>query len=94
VFFRAPDFAHAAAMLSSMVAAPAKAAPLLYLNDLIAIGLIVSAMLVAQWRLRDTSLEAVVTRTPAMVLAVAWSAMAVLILVSQGSDNAFIYFQF
>jgi uncharacterized membrane protein YgaE (UPF0421/DUF939 family) len=44
--------------------------------------------------LRATSLEAVVARTPAVALAAIWGVMAFLILASQGSDNAFIYFQF
>lgn len=94
VFFRAKDFGQAAQILSSMAVAPPKAAPLLYLNDILAVGLIVAAMLVGHWRLRTTSLEAVIARTPAVTLAVAWSLMGFLILISQGSDNAFIYFQF
>jgi alginate O-acetyltransferase complex protein AlgI len=94
VFFRAPDFAGAARILASMAVTPAKAKPLLYLNDIIAVVAIVGLMLVSHWRMRTTSLEAVVARTPALVLALAWSVMGVLILTSQGSDNAFIYFQF
>lgn len=94
VFFRSADFAQAARILTSMVTSPAKAQPLLYLNDLIAVGLILTLMLIGHWRLRATSLEAVVARTPAVVLALGWSVMGFLVLASQGSDNAFIYFQF
>lgn len=94
VFFRATDFPQAARMLSSMVAAPAKAAPLLYLNDILPVAAILGAMLICQWRMRATSLEAVVARTHAGALAVLWAVMGFLILASQGSDNAFIYFQF
>lgn len=94
VFFRAPDFTSAARLLTSMASTPPKAEPLLYLNDILQVGVILSVMLVAQWRLRSTPLEAVVARTPAIVLAMGWSLIAFLILASQGSDNAFIYFQF
>ncbi|WP_304176714.1 MBOAT family protein [Phenylobacterium aquaticum] len=94
VFFRAADFVGAARLLVSMASVPAKAEPLLYLNDILPVAAILSVMLLSQWRLRATSLEAVVARTPAVVLAVGWSLMAFLILASQGSDNAFIYFQF
>lgn len=94
VFFRATDFEQAARILASMGAGFANAKPLLYLNDIIAVGLVITSMLIAHWRMRGTSLEAVIERTPAAILAVTWSVMGFLILISQGSDNAFIYFQF
>ncbi len=94
VFFRAPTFDGAARLLASMVRPPAAAKPLLYLNDIIPVVAIVGGMLVFQWRIRATSLEAVVARTPSAVLAILLSAMGFLILASQGSENAFIYFQF
>lgn len=94
VFFRATDFQTAARILASMATVPAKAKPLLYLNDILPVALILTGLLVGHWRLRATSLEAVVARTPALVLAVTWSLMGFLVLASQGSENAFIYFQF
>lgn len=94
VFFRAPSFAAASHILAAMVGLSRQASPLLYLNDLIAVGVIVGAMLLVQWQLRAVSLESVVARMPAALVAGLWSAMGVLILTSQGSDNAFIYFQF
>lgn len=94
VFFRASDFLGAARLLISMATVPAGAKPLLYLNDIIPVAIILPLMVIAQWRLRATSLEAVVERAPSAVLAIGWSVMGFLILASQGSDNAFIYFQF
>ena len=94
VFFRATDFAGAARILASMASAPAQGKPLLYLNDIAPVALIMTVLLIGHWRMRSTSLEVVVARTPAVVLAVAWSLMGFLILASQGSENAFIYFQF
>lgn len=95
VFFRAADFQGAARIIASMAArAPANAHPLLYLNDILPVAAIMTFLLAGHWRLRSTSLEAVVARTPAAVLAIAWSLMGFLILISQGSENAFIYFQF
>ncbi len=44
--------------------------------------------------MRDTTLEAVVERTPGWIIAALWSAMLFAIITSQGSGNAFIYFQF
>ena len=94
VFFRSQSFEQAGRMLVSMFSVPAGVKPLLYPNDLIAVGVVIGAMLVAQWRLRDTSFEAVVTRTPAWLIAVVWTAIGFLTIISQGSENAFIYFQF
>ena len=94
VFFRSTDFQQAARILSSMATAPEAAKPLLYLNDILPVGIIVGAMLIAHWRMRSTSLEAVVARTNSLALAGIWAVMVFLILASQGSDNAFIYFQF
>ncbi|MGC1302155.1 MAG: MBOAT family O-acyltransferase [Caulobacteraceae bacterium] len=94
VFFRASDFQGAMRILISMATIPATAKPLLYLNDIIAVAVILTGLLVGHWRLRNTSLEAVVAKTPSVALATAWAAMGFLILASQGSDNAFIYFQF
>ncbi len=94
VFFRAADFPTAARILASMATVPAKAKPLLYLNDILPVALIVATLLAGHWRLRATSLEAVVARTSPIVLATAWSLMGFLVLASQGSENAFIYFQF
>jgi alginate O-acetyltransferase complex protein AlgI len=94
VFFRSQDFGQAARLLGSMSVGAAGAKPLLYLNDILAVALIVAGMLFAHSRMRATSLEAVVARTPAAVIAGLWTFMAFAVIISQGSENAFIYFQF
>ena len=52
------------------------------------------AMVAIHWRMRDTNIEAVVQKTPAWLLGVTLAAMLFLIIITQGSGNAFIYFQF
>ncbi|HEY9216710.1 MAG TPA: MBOAT family O-acyltransferase [Phenylobacterium sp.] len=94
VFFRSRDFDQAARLLASMASVPTGAKPLLYLNDIIPVALIISGMLLAQSQMRSTSLEAVVARTPAAVLTAVLTIMAFAVIISQGSENAFIYFQF
>jgi alginate O-acetyltransferase complex protein AlgI len=44
--------------------------------------------------MRDTTLEAAVERTPAWIIAAVWAAMLFGVVTTQGSGNAFIYFQF
>ena len=47
-----------------------------------------------QSMLRDTSLEAAIQRKPAWLVGAAWTVMACAIILTQGTGNAFIYFQF
>jgi len=44
--------------------------------------------------LRDTSVEAVVTRMPRGLVTALWTLMLGAIILTQGNGHAFIYFQF
>jgi len=44
--------------------------------------------------MRKRTLESVVARMPAAVVAIVWGVLAFLIVISQGGGSAFIYFQF
>jgi alginate O-acetyltransferase complex protein AlgI len=44
--------------------------------------------------MRETTLAAMVERTPAWVVGAIWAAMVFAVITSQGSGDAFIYFQF
>jgi alginate O-acetyltransferase complex protein AlgI len=44
--------------------------------------------------MRNTTLEAVLERTPSLVLASVWTLMAFAVVIEQGQGNAFIYFAF
>jgi len=58
------------------------------------IGIVTLFMILAHWWLRDSSIEAAVTRLPHWVVASAWALMSCAIILNQGNSNAFIYFQF
>jgi len=94
VFFRATTFASAWTMLGGMFGFNAGAEPILAFADLAAVAVIVGGLVATHWMMRDTTLETVVSRTPAALLAVVWGALAFTIAIEQGSGNAFIYFQF
>jgi alginate O-acetyltransferase complex protein AlgI len=66
----------------------------LYWNGIAAVAVVTAVMLASHWYMRDTSLEAVVERTPAWLLGAVWAAIVFAVLTTQGSGNAFIYFQF
>jgi alginate O-acetyltransferase complex protein AlgI len=94
VFFRAKDFPRAWHMLSGMAGGNSAAKPLLETPFIVITAAVVLGLLTAHWAMRQRTLESVIARTPAVVLGAAWSLMLFLIVISQGSGNAFIYFQF
>jgi len=51
-------------------------------------------MILVHWTLRDSNIETAVMRLPGWIVTTAWALMACAIILTQGSSNAFIYFQF
>jgi alginate O-acetyltransferase complex protein AlgI len=94
VFFRAGDFATATRLLRSMLGATPHGAAILPTADMLQVVIVIVALLVAHWRLRDTSIEAEMTRQPRWLLTGVWAIMAGAIILAQGKGDAFIYFQF
>ena len=94
VFFRAADFSKAWTMLRGMFGFNAGAQPILPVVHLAAVALIVSGLFATHWLMRNTTLETVLARTPAALIAVVWGVLAFTIVIEQGTGNAFIYFQF
>jgi alginate O-acetyltransferase complex protein AlgI len=94
VFFRAKTFDKAWLILKGMFGANAAAVPIFASVYLVSVGLIVGGIVTAHWMMRERTLEAVVARTPPVVLSMVWIAMAFTIVITQGQGNAFIYFQF
>lgn len=94
VFFRATTFDKAWTVLRGMFGFNGGADPILPLVHLVAVASIVGALVLTHWRMRDTTLETVFSRTPAAVIAIVWGLLAFAIAIEQGTGNAFIYFQF
>lgn len=93
VFFRATSFGQAFAILEGMFGlgdAPAVFKPLHYTL----VGATMAALLATHWLMRDRSLADLVERTPWPVRSAALAAMLVAIVLMQGQDRVFIYFQF
>jgi alginate O-acetyltransferase complex protein AlgI len=55
---------------------------------------IVGAIFGTHWAMRNTTLEAVIERTPSLVLGGIWTLMLFAVLIEQGQGSAFIYFAF
>jgi len=94
VFFRAQDFDHAWRFLGSMFALRAEPQKVLHLNEIVPALIVIAGMVLAHWRMRKTTLEAVVARAPAALIGLVWGLMLFALVAAQGSDAAFIYFQF
>jgi D-alanyl-lipoteichoic acid acyltransferase DltB (MBOAT superfamily) len=94
VFFRAPDFTSAWRMLTSMFSHVPKGAVLLSTLTIIKVSVIVAGMLVFHWFMRNTRVLTVANKLPWWLLGLIWSAMLILLILSQESSSSFIYFQF
>ncbi len=93
VFFRAHSFGKAWSVLRGMAGANV-AAPILPTMYLVTTLLIVAGVVVAHWQMRQRTLELVLQRVSAIPLAVTLGLMMFLVVITQGSGSAFIYFQF
>ncbi len=94
VFFRSPDFASAWRMLTSMFSHVPKAAALLSTMSIIKIGVIIFFMVMFHWMMRNKRILTVANKMPWWLLGLIWSAMLILLILSQESSSTFIYFQF
>jgi alginate O-acetyltransferase complex protein AlgI len=94
VFFRAPDFPAAFLLLLSMFGIPAEAAQALPMLEIAKVCVVVPLLLLFQWLFRSKRTEEAAASVPSWVHGLAWAGMLVLLILAQGSDDAFIYFQF
>ena len=94
VFFRADSFGEAWSLLRGMVGLNAGAPPILSTAELVPALAIVAAIVVAHWLMRLRTLEAFIAQRRPAVLSGAWALMLFAVIATQGTGNAFIYFQF
>jgi alginate O-acetyltransferase complex protein AlgI len=94
VFFRARDFPTAWRLVRSMLFLQPGGELVLGTYLVSVVSAITLGMLVAHWTMRERRLEDVVARTPWGLTAALWAGMLFLIIITQGSGDAFIYFQF
>lgn len=94
VFFRAREFTVAKNMISSMLFMNGDGEKIFYSFDIIKIFSVIIILFICHWVMRNTSLKEVSQKTPTWVLGVVWAIMFFLIVISQGSSEQFIYFQF
>lgn len=81
-------------MLSGMFGGHPSGDMILTTRELLQIGIVTAGLVSMHWLMRDDAFETAVMRLPAWAVTGIWSIMAVAIIFTQGSSNAFIYFQF
>ena len=94
VFFRARSFETAWSMIKSMFYMQVDGAKILGTFDIVKVSTLITLMFLCHWVMRKTSLKEVASKLPSWFLGVLWSLMIFLIIISQGSSEQFIYFQF
>jgi alginate O-acetyltransferase complex protein AlgI len=95
VFFRSATFGQAWTLLRSMSGqTPPAGPPLLATVDIIKVMLVISLMLIFHWVMRNTTVLKTAGKMAWWQVSIVWSVMLILIILSQGTSKAFIYFQF
>jgi hypothetical protein len=94
VFFRAPDFAVASRMLTGMFGGHAQGEMILSTRELLQVAIVTAGLIFVHWLMREEAFETTVMKLPTWAVTTIWSVMACAIILTQGSSNAFIYFQF
>jgi alginate O-acetyltransferase complex protein AlgI len=93
VFFRAANMHDATAMLRAMIAGAPDHLSIEHAHPIVALG-IVAGLVIGQWLLRDSTLEATWQRTPAWIRPVVVAGLLLALAFVPGDSRAFIYFQF
>jgi alginate O-acetyltransferase complex protein AlgI len=99
VFFRAKDFETAGKLLGQMTGWAVLRGgefgeAVLQTHAVVEVVLVVGALVGTHIAMRERRLEELVARAPALIVGLVWALMAWAILTTQGSGDAFIYFQF
>ena len=94
VFFRAKKFDTAWQMLRGMAGRNGNAAPILDTVFLVVVPLVVGGIVATHWMMRHQTLESMLSRRHPVLVGAVLGVMVFAIVISQGTGNAFIYFQF
>ncbi len=94
IFFRAPNFDKAWNMFKSMFYMQTDGEKILGSFEILKVSVVIAILFLCHWVMRNTSVKEVSLKTSPWVLGIVWTIMFMLIAISQGSGEQFIYFQF
>ncbi|MGV6831151.1 MAG: MBOAT family O-acyltransferase [bacterium] len=94
VFFRAREFSTAKSMITSMFFLNEDGTKVLHTFQIIQVATVVLILFLCHWFMRNTSMKKVHEKMNPVVFGLFWGVLIFFILISQGSGEQFIYFQF
>ncbi len=94
VFFRAPGFASASAIFNTLMGHSPARPGLLPDADIERVGVIIALMLIVQALMRNRNTLRMAGKMSPWLLSIFWVVMIILVVLSYGSSNSFIYFRF
>jgi alginate O-acetyltransferase complex protein AlgI len=95
VFFRSATFGGAGLMLLSMSGQiPPAGPPLLTTAAIVKVGVVIVLMLAFHWTMRNTTILKTAGKMPWWLTGTVWAVILILVILSQETSKAFIYFQF
>jgi len=94
VLFRSESLASAQSMFSAMAGLRPGAASLLPTVKVLETALCIGGLLCAHLYMRDRQFETVVAGAPRALIVATWTLMVFAVIITQGTGDAFIYFQF
>jgi alginate O-acetyltransferase complex protein AlgI len=94
VFFRAREFGTAWNMIASMSFLTPNGENIIETFDVLKVLTVVTVMFLCHWFMRNSSMKEVSLKTSPWTMGVIWGILLFLIVISQGSGEQFIYFQF
>lgn len=94
VFFRAREFSTAKNMIISMFFLNQEGEKVLNIFDIYKVFVVIIALFLSHWFMRNTSMKEAAQKTKTWVFALVWAILIFGIVISQGSGEQFIYFQF
>jgi len=94
IFFRSDSPLYTFLLLLASLGVIPNGAQILPTTQILTVFCIFIPLLITHWKLRDTRLENVYEQAPGWLIALFWTLMLFGIIITQGTGNAFIYFQF
>jgi alginate O-acetyltransferase complex protein AlgI len=94
VFFRAKSFGAASSMLAAMAGLRADGVPVLPTAHIVEVLVVIVGIVATHLYMRKRTIEEVVAKTQWWAVGAATAAVLFLVIVTQGSGDGFIYFQF
>ena len=94
VFFRATDFDIALGMIKSMFFMNPEGELILGEFDIFKVMMVIAITFLCHWFMRNTSMKEQSEKLKPITLGIIWAVMLFMILISQGTGEQFIYFQF